>query len=328
MASLPAYRLPGPLSGIVRNRLEEPQLLRSSTWGANLFRQRLILPPTGGVRDIHEFVQRLTQLLAALLVFIMFSAFSHAERRKDQQTWELSVLFKIGTDTWDSDPQLVKQWIQDQIDTAERIYSDAPKLVITPSFQRVKTLGGVDTSELHFRRSGKYRKWMDKYVDNKATSRTEGHLTVLVVDEICFGNSKRKTRRTGESERCIGGRAWFPHWVMPFSRKTGIVVRYQQTPYTLAHEIGHMLGLKHTFNRYVGLAKNSNCNYEYRKSHCGSCKGTVSEKQCSKSSNVMDYCPAPSKFLNDCQKRRAAAQRRMFMTRKGETKYKKLTGRK
>jgi hypothetical protein len=41
---------------------------------------------------------------------------------------------------------------------------------------------------------------------------------------------------------------------------------------------------------------------------------------------VVSNCPLKS-YINTCQAKRAAKQRRMYMTRDGKTKYRRLTGR-
>jgi hypothetical protein len=275
-------------------------------------------------------------LIPLLMTLVLVPAASEASKKKKKfDTWNLNVKFIVGTDQWKADEAAVRAFLAEQVAEAERLFADKPRLKIKYSIDRKTSLGGKPTNYPTFKTNKKYRKWMDKYVDNVARSKTDGHLTVLVVDEFCIENSKKKRKKTGRKYKCPGGRAWFPHWVTPFSRKTGIALRYGNDKHTLAHEIGHMLSLRHTFEAYVNIDAKLNCNKEYKpkslaKGRCRSCNGTRSgsgdSATCSGDANFMDYCFTTTQYINSCQKRRAANQRRKYMTKKGKTNYRKLKG--
>jgi len=279
-------------------------------------------------------------LLYSLVFATAFLATTSADagkKKKKVETWNLNIKFVIGTDTWNTQKSALKAFIAEQVQIAEKIFADKPRLKIKYILERKTKLGSQPTNRPTFAKEKEYRKWMDKYVDNVAKSKTDGYITVLVVDQFCFKNKKKKARKTGEKYKCPGGKAWFPHWVTPFTRKHGIVVVAGNDKHTLAHELGHIFGLKHTFASYVNVDKKLNCNKDYKPKgkkdgRCRSCKGKRSgsgdKATCSGTANFMDYCFTSKQYINTCQKRRAANQRRKYMTKKGKTNYKKLTGNK
>jgi len=197
----------------------------------------------------------------------------------------------------------IKGWIKE----AERLYKDKPSLKITPEWKW--TVRGVP-SNMSFKNSRELRKFMDDKFDNiVGKSKSEGCLQVLVVDSV---------EKKGNS---LLGSSFFPKCVTPFGRKHGIIMDIDAFKAVFAHELGHMLSLKHTFESYVGLKKN--CNKGYPKGDKGM-GGTRKGKRV----NVMDYKwdDRDSVFLNDCQRERSAKQRRTYMTKDGETNYRKLKG--
>ncbi len=127
----------------------------------------------------------------------------------------------------------------------------------------------------------------------------DGYLQALVTDSLTVGGKDP------------GGKARRSVLFLPFLREHGFsLVRSQNNsvlkcsnPYrgVLAHEVGHVSGLKHTFDRGI-------CVKDYGTRRRGSIKpdGSV---------NLMDYgrsingC-SRSLYLNSCQKRRAARYRR------------------
>lgn len=259
----------------------------------------------------------LKSLIAALL---LVSATAYAK------PWKLNVKFHIGASecrvigsTACQDNVISKlRW---EIDEAERLFSRSPRLEITPTFVYTPTKGGKNLNSLSFKNQRNLSKWMDKHFDHVARSRTSGHFTVVVAGEI-WKNGKR-----------IGGNSNFPHSIVPFNRKRGVLMVLDNfdsrcrrpTRGVLAHELGHTLGVKHTFERYV--TKTCNRNYPKRKGGSVKSNGSI---------NIMDYnhsfttasgltCPRVT-YLNDCQARLASRTRKRYQTVKGKTKYRRLKG--
>ena len=204
----------------------------------------------------------------------------------------------------------VLEWIR----VAEDLYDREPRLEIDPAFTwNVPFEGKLRSNDLVFEDARDRRKWLDDNFDNVVgESRTEGCLRVLVVESLA------------DDDGAFGGAAWQPHSVRPFGRKTGIVLSFSAKAGSFAHELGHIFSLVHTFESYPGLRKD--CNKDYEKGEEG--KGSTLRDD--GLINVMDYGKSQSGvkgyFLNECQEKRAAKQRRLYLTARGEVNYKRLKG--
>ncbi|MFK7992988.1 MAG: Dickkopf N-terminal cysteine-rich domain-containing protein [Granulosicoccus sp.] len=251
--------------------------------------------------------------------------------------FSVHVKFHINTQKYDFDEMV--GWLRTNIRTAESVYNNAPALKIHPSFVRenhpeIQTYfmpQDAGYSYLGFQNASELVRFMDDNFDNQARTKTEGHLTVLVVDNIVKNENK---------EKGLCGRATFPHWVNPFSRKLGILMAgecVKTDRYLLSHELGHFFSIKHTFESYVNLNlfSVSNCNKEFgNKIKCNSCQGRpIANKDgdlrsCDGIANIMDYCASiiGKEVLNACQLNRAAKQRKRYQTKDGETNYQAMAG--
>ena len=226
-------------------------------------------------------------------------------KKKEYNTFHLNVRFNFAVKnvSQSTGESRIKGWIKE----AERLYKDQPSLKISPEW-KVK---GVP-SDLEFKNGRELKKFMDDNFDNiVGKSKTDGCLQVLVVDSA----------KTTKGNKSFAGYSFFPACVTPFGRKYGIIMDIGALKSTFAHELGHLLSLKHTFESYVGLKKNCNKGYPKGKDGKG---GTRKGSRI----NVMDYNRADrdTVFLNDCQKERSAKQRRTYMTKDGQTNYRKLKG--
>lgn len=271
--------------------------------------------------------------LTSLAFLVAWPAESHA-KKTDYTEWHLDVQF-VNASKARSEAD-VKAAVADWVATAERIYQRKPKLEIKYEIVRQTRKDGQDLSQMVFDSLNAYASFMDRNFDNVAVTKTEGHLTVLITDKLCIGKYKSGAKKG--SHKCWGGYAHFPHWVNPFSKKRGITLKATADVYTLAHELGHVFGLKHTFEPYVGLKRACNKDYKPKgkpEGLCNSCEpGEIvydangDPDECKKKSNVMDYCSSQidDEYLNQCQEVRAANQRYVYMTSDGKTNYFKLKG--
>lgn len=262
----------------------------------------------------------------------------------DPDVFELNIQFTVGVQSYSGGAVTrMNNWIDQQVARAEELHDRSPALNITRTIVRATEVGGVNLARLQFDNLNDYHKFMDEHFDTIPTGRHSGTFQALIVDRLCIGND------------CMGGAAFLPRWTTPFQgqRKHGIVLRHFNTAddfiddddplsglgdprdWLLAHELGHVFALHHTFRKYHNVDGRLNCNKAYPKTPdeltCNSCTGTVSDgeagRECDASFNVMDYCLGTNDtFLNACQERRAANQRKTYMTGDGWTDYFKLKG--
>ncbi len=228
--------------------------------------------------------------------------------------WEVNVQFVIA----DPDFAGAKKWVEDSIQVAQDLYDADPALVIKATFVQETHRGGRDLNNLNFKNNREFHKFMDDHFDHVAMSRTTGYLQVLVVaPKVDKDGNTYGLRVGGETP---GGKSNFPHNVIPFSRKHGPVVMNGSNLSHFAHELGHIQGLKHTFEPYTG---GSRCNKDYKKGD----KGKGDSLRSDGTINVMDYDRGTrTPYLNSCQAKRAAKKRKQWMTTDGKVKYKLVRG--
>lgn len=249
---------------------------------------------------------------------------------KDYHDWNLEVVFYNASKNY-SEAEIATK-VADWVQKAEQVYQRRPSLKIHYRIERLTSKGGRNLDQLIFDSDRDYNQFMEQNFDNVAVTKTEGWLVVLISDKACAG-----TKKDGTAD-CWGGKAFFPHFTVPFSSKRGISMVSDKGVTTLAHELGHMLSLKHTFEPYVGL--NLQCNKEFKpkgnpEGFCNSCPpGKIIYDAdgwpdlCNGLSNIMDYCGSTTgrEEITTCQEQRAANQRLTYMTSDGKTDYFKLKG--
>ncbi len=259
----------------------------------------------------------------SVLFFVLFYSAVALAGKKEFKTWDVDVRFYNASK--EHTEAEIERRVAKMVAFAEASYSRKPALKINYSIHSMFEKGGKDLTTLSFESGKKYAKFMDKYFDNVAKSKTNGYMRVLITDEICIKG------------KCIGGRANFPHDVTPFKRKYGIILDSNNHYSTYSHELGHFFGLKHTFEPYLGTSKRCNKGTKKNllkldKNHCNSCSSDLdSEGACLGRVNVMDYCSARNEqesnyIFNNCQKDKSAKQRRQYLTKEGKVNYSKLKG--
>ncbi|MFW2403918.1 MAG: LamG-like jellyroll fold domain-containing protein [Gammaproteobacteria bacterium] len=259
--------------------------------------------------------------------------FSDMASPSNDDVWDINVLVTIGVADYDGEEkERIDCWLEESYQQVEALYDRSPAMRIHVRTRRVEEYGGRRLSRVEFDSSGDYRQYMESNFDIVAPTKTSGYFQVVLVDEMCIGEED------GQPNCGVAGRATFPHDVEPFSRKYGIMMEYAPSDQGLmAHEFGHYLGLKHTFEPY-GITTNT-CNKDYdanwlkvKDRYCRSCLSgmDLENDRCAGQYNVMDYCSNPQPpqqvYVNDCQERRAAGTRDGYMDSDGRTKYKKMKG--
>jgi hypothetical protein len=249
----------------------------------------------------------------------------------DENTWLVNLLVTVGVRDYEGeDKQDLDCYLADNLRIAERVFGSNPALKFRVKTRHLTYLDGANLYEVWFSDSSQYRQYMDDHFDVMAKSKTEGYYQMLISENICVGYND-----DGSRDCDIGGISGFPHVVRPFKRKHGIIMEYPDSRgWVMAHEIGHYLGLIHTFSTDGGGA--GECNEPYDpdgldNSRCASCRGTLNAAgtRCNGTYNVMDYCGGDDDdaVLNSCQIARAAKQRERYMTNDGATNYFDMKGR-
>ncbi|MGH1488600.1 MAG: M12 family metallo-peptidase [Acidimicrobiales bacterium] len=175
------------------------------------------------------------------------------------------------------------------------------------------------TNDLAFNNKRQLHRWLDREYDNVVgADRSEGVMQVLYVDSLNDGDDG------------VNATAFYPHGMSPLGRKHGLVSELLANDVSepniyvgegiLAHELGHIFGLKHTFESYGITVQNCNKDYSTTPGSTTLDNGQI---------NVMDYWGGKritGFYLNHCQQVRAAEQRDRYLTKDGEVNYRKLKG--
>jgi len=259
--------------------------------------------------------------ICLVVLIVVFSGSTVSARSKRRyKYWRVNVHFIIGSkDCFGSNANVTRKkiirWLRNEISNTEYLYKTKPGVKISPKFYFKKSKGGKTLAELKFKNNRRFHRYMDRHFDHVVRrKRTRGYMRVLVVDALKVG------------KRTLGGMAHFPY----FSRRHAAVIvnnswvlgKSRKTSNVLAHELGHVFNLRHTWD--IAL-----CNRKYKKGKKHQGKTVRSDG----SINLMDYKQFDSSrdiirpaYLNKCQRKRAARIRRRWMTRRGRVNYRRLKG--
>ncbi len=110
--------------------------------------------------------------------------------RVDAAGFDVNIRFHINTEKYAFADTVI--WLQRNIAMAESLYSNAPALKIHatfvqenhPAIQSRKDDARNRYSYLGFTNARELEKFLDDNFDNQARTKTEGHLTILVVDDV------------------------------------------------------------------------------------------------------------------------------------------------
>lgn len=172
-------------------------------------------------------------------------------------------------------------WIESRVEVVEKMFSTDRPFEIYYKFQTE-----TGSQNLVFRTNRGFHKYMDKEYD-AVTISGEFWYPVVVVNDLYF----KRERKHSE------GKAYLPQ---KRGRRHGLMLTYQSDASTLAHELGHIFGLKHPWQPYVTGKK---CNREFRRKNIGPGETNDPGKRIV---NLMDVRRKEgySVYLTACQKER------------------------
>lgn len=154
-------------------------------------------------------------------------------------------------------------WLKPQVEITEKLFTSS-----IPFDVRWKVGTENSAQNLEFATNKGFHKYMDKRFDAKLID-GEYWYPVVVVNSLYF----RRERKRSE------GKSYLPQ---RHGRRHGIMLTYQSDAATLAHELGHVFGLKHPWQPYI-IGKKCNRQIEGSREGPG---GTNNEAK--RSVNLMD----------------------------------------
>jgi len=235
----------------------------------------------------------------------------HVNHPSTTETITVKIQFSItksaGPDASSQKKAILKTraWIAE----AEKMFSRSPQLKIIPSY-RLNTIN-VPTS---FKDLGEAANFLKDHYDNiVGDSKTDGALVVAVTPT---GFTLTHDPDDSCDDGGFGGMAFYPDSIRPLATKHGIVLSLTKADRSFAHELGHIFGLIHAFDR--SSVFNEECNKDFPKNEGGTRDGTRI--------NLMDHglLNGDGLWLNECQIDKAADHRRSLLTKDGATNYGKL----
>jgi hypothetical protein len=149
-------------------------------------------------------------MLIILLLALIPSISSAAD---DFDEFRLNLHFVNGTkDTSNEDLEVdrIKSWVEE----AEKQYTTKPRLKVSYTIERKTSVAGRDLSSLTFNGMAEFNKFMDDHFDNQARTETEGHLTLLVGNTLCWTDLLGK-------QKCWGAGRTFRMTSTPLTERKG-----------------------------------------------------------------------------------------------------------
>lgn len=242
------------------------------------------------------------------LIFVSFLFLSNISLAKQEFVFKVKFFVPFEESEWTTDS--LNKWIDKQLSIAENLYSESPALKFEYSIERIaKEKEGLGFQVFTFKNELNYHKKMNRYFD--IPKGDSAYFPVLLVQSL-----RKNFGKKSEIEIC--GKANTCNFIL--CSKHGMVIERSCTNGTFAHELGHVLHLKHIFS--FKFFQNS-CSKKYKFGKKG--RGSSFIKK-TKSCNVMDYkrYRADYFYLDKCQSKKAAKFRKRLMDKNGNVKFKKL----
>lgn len=195
-----------------------------------------------------------------------------------------------------------KVWIEPRVEIVEKLFSSPLPFEVSYKMQNL-----TGPQNLIFRTNRGFHKFMDRKYDAIALD-GEYWYPVVVVNDLYF----KRERKHSE------GKAYLPQ---KRGRRHGLMLTYQSDASTLAHELGHIFGLKHPWQPYVTGKK---CNREFRRENIGPGETNDPGKRVV---NLMDVRrkEGHSVYLTACQKERMYKYINTIVTSDGKLPARVLT---
>ncbi len=202
--------------------------------------------------------------------------------------------------------EALESWIVPRVQLAEQMFNHRPALKLTYEILRQTERGDLDLQTLVFRSNNHFHRYMKRHFPIVAQDSTKGFLPIIISEKFQILRPKKR----------LCGKSFLPTRVKPFARRHGIALKKYCAVSILAHELGHVFGLKHTYEHILFRPP---CNKGYRKGKKGK-RDTANYEQ--RTINLMDLpIGGFQTFLNECQKKIAAKERQRYVYGSGNLNY-------